>query len=369
LAFVAAGPTIAQLGRFAKLPPEQSLSRDETLAASMKKLPSNGNDALWLFPSKAPPATPSGGEGTAVAVQLSAKALKFVSVTPGARLPALAKLQKKASEPVLRFLPGDAFLVASFNADPQSLLEIWNEVTSERLRRGFTEAGFDVKADVLDNLKPGAGVAVSVSPEVKLGVGLPALDVRRTNPFRYVHLSGIAHAKDGAAAARTLEKLVTAAPRFQAKIEPSERSGKKVFLTSYAQGEGVHFAAVGSDVVFGSPLGRFDQLLAVAEGKVPDAGPGDKSQRSASTSTALNGTEWSSMVEDKPVVVVVDLQRLAQSLRELPSEAWGIGGFAIKATTLRWLEAMADLKAVTLSLAGGDGAIHGEVSLRLGGQP
>jgi hypothetical protein len=48
----------------------------------------------------------------------------------------------------------------------------------------------------------------------------------------------------------------------------------------------------------------------------------------------------------------------------MPSSAWGIGGFAIKATTIRWLDAIDDLRAVTAGLYAKDGALEVEVDLR-----
>ena len=53
-----------------------------------------------------------------------------------------------------------------------------------------------------------------------------------------------------------------------------------------------------------------------------------------------------------------------KAIRNLPTSAWGIGGFAIKATTLRWLDAMDDLRAVTAVAYAKDGAVQLEVDLR-----
>ena len=48
---------------------------------------------------------------------------------------------------------------------------------------------------------------------------------------------------------------------------------------------------------------------------------------------------------------MLDLRKLSDAVKNLPSEAWGVGGFAIRATALRWLEATDDLRAITFSLA------------------
>jgi len=68
----------------------------------------------------------------------------------------------------------------------------------------------------------------------------------------------------------------------------------------------------------------------------------------------------------EPVLgAVLDWKRLSDAVKALPSEAWGIGGFAIKATTVRWLDATDDLRAVTLGLSQKDKALQAELTLWL----
>ena len=64
--------------------------------------------------------------------------------------------------------------------------------------------------------------------------------------------------------------------------------------------------------------------------------------------------------------MVIDLNRLATSVRDLPASAWGLGGFAIKATTVRWLDATDDLKAVTASAGANGKALQVNVALVFG---
>ncbi|MFY0580258.1 hypothetical protein ACN28S_43800 [Cystobacter fuscus] len=66
---------------------------------------------------------------------------------------------------------------------------------------------------------------------------------------------------------------------------------------------------------------------------------------------------------------MLDLRKLAEAVKALPSEAWGIGGFAIKATTVRFLDATDDLRAVTLAVSGKDKALQAELTLWLAARP
>ena len=70
---------------------------------------------------------------------------------------------------------------------------------------------------------------------------------------------------------------------------------------------------------------------------------------------------------DEAISVVIDLNKLAGSVRALPESAWGLGGFAIKATTVRWLDATDDLKRVTISVGAKDKVVQAKVMLTLGG--
>ena len=45
---------------------------------------------------------------------------------------------------------------------------------------------------------------------------------------------------------------------------------------------------------------------------------------------------------------------------------WGLGGFAIKETTVRWLDATDDLKAISISVGAKEKAVQAKVQLTLG---
>jgi hypothetical protein len=79
--------------------------------------------------------------------------------------------------------------------------------------------------------------------------------------------------------------------------------------------------------------------------------------------------ELKKVLNQKAAAVVVDLRKLAGQIQSLPSEAWGVGGFAIKASTLRWLDATDDLVAFTLSAEAKGQFVQGELTLSLQPQP
>jgi hypothetical protein len=201
----------------------------------------------------------------------------------------------------------------------------------------------DLEVDVLAHVRPGVVAALSLAERPPLGRGLPSLQLGRTNPFTYVGLSGVAPLDGADAGVAALQQVVALAPRLGAEMKRQDRGEATAFLTSYSQGEGVHFAVRGARAYFASPVERLDRLLAGAEG--------GRGAGRAGEGAAL----WAEL----------DLARLAQSVRDLPESAWGLGGFAMKGTALRWLEAIDDLRALTLELSAGERVLSGRLSLVL----
>jgi len=255
----------------------------------------------------------------------------------------LSMFQSKPGAELTGYLPRDAFLVARYQGDPASLGLLTPTLFGPYLAKAFKDAGFDPTVELLARLEPGVCASLSLAERPPLGQGMPSIDIRRTNPFSFAHLSGAATVKPGEDAVAVLEKLSALAPKFGAEMKRADRAGAPAFLTSYAQGEGVHVAFKAPHVFFGSPVQRLDALL-LADG-------------SAAPPVAGFGAD--------AVEVVLDLRRLAASVRGLPESAWGLGGFAMKATAVRWLEAVDDLTALDLQVGSGDGALQARLALEL----
>jgi len=343
-ALVATDDGISKLPMMATLTETDALSNDAELKAAQARLAGERDVFAWL-----PPGSPVLHRfpvvSALVTASLSPKGLAVAVDAPWRGDAAqLSVLEPKPGADLLGLLPRDAFLVLRFLGDPQRLAPFTDELLGPYLAKAFREAGFDVKAEVLEKLKPGAVLSLSLAERPPMDRGVPTLDIRRTNPFAYAHLSGAAPLASKDTAWPTLDKVAALAPRFGAQMQKADREGGPALITTYAQGEGVHFAVKGDAVLFASPVQRLDALVKRdGQGGSPVAGLGEDA-----------------------VSAAVDLSRLSQSVRALPESAWGIGGFAIKATTVRWLDATDDLKAVTLSMSAKDKAVQARVVLSLG---
>lgn len=352
-ALLGAGASVATLRTLATLPQEQSLAGEPVLAASLQRLPKERDFHVWLPGGTGLLVPPGTVQGLTFTGRIEEGAVTVHADAPWpdtqASLAALDPMKEGAD--LTGALPADSFLVARFRGDPSHLEGAWPYLLGGYITRAVQKSGLDMRGAVLDNLKPGIVLGMSLSPTVNLGAGMPALDLRRTNPFRFVHLVAMADTEDAAKTQATLEKLPAMAEDFGAKVEPADLKGQRVYLTSYRAGEGAHFAlAPNGRLVVAAPRARLEATLA-SLAQPAGEGPVAEDLRDAGRDAAF--------------VAVLDLKRLSEAVKNLPSEAWGIGGFAIKATTVRWLEATDDLRAVTLAVSRKDKALQAEISLRL----
>ncbi len=350
-ALLGAGAMVSQLSGYATLPADKSLAQEPLLSASLKRLPAE-RDFYAFLPGGIGFLVPAGTtQSVTLTGSLGERAVTVRLDTPWPDTQeSLAALVPQQSPELLGYLPADSFLVARYQGDPSQLGGVWPYLVGSYVTRAVQQSGFDLKGELLDKLKPGLVSGISLAPTVQLGAGMPALDPRRINPFRYVHLVVVGEAKDTTSLPATLEKVPAMAPRFGAEVKPAELGGQRVYLTSYRQGEGAHFAAVGDKVVMAAPQSRLESALTGLKG------PAGQNPVAEDLRGALQG----------PVLgAVLDWRRLSDAVKGLPSEAWGIGGFAIKATTVRWLEATDDLRAVTLGLSEKEKAVQAELTLWL----
>ncbi len=347
---LAPGTAVARLPELASMPVEKSLAEEPVLAASLARLPQERDFHIYLQGGTrlVPPGSVQGLTLTGF-IEERAVTLRADAPWPDTQI-SLAPLAPQSGPELLGYLPDDSVLVARYRGDPSTLGSVWPYLVGPYITRAVQQSGFDLKGQVLENLQPGLVAGVALAPTAQFGSGIPALDIRRTNPFRYLHLVVVGEAKDAAKAQSTLAKVPEIAGNFGAEVKPEEVAGHRAYLTSYRAGEGAHFAEVGGKLVLAAPRSRLESLLK-GLGSPPAQSP--------------LAEELSGAVKDPVLAVVLDLRKLADSVRALPSEAWGVGGFAIKATTVRWLEATDDLRAVTLSLSQKEKAIQAEVSLRL----
>lgn len=339
-AFVARDETIAKLGQAASLGETDRLSKDAELAGALAG--AAPHDVFAWLGSGSPVLQATPLLNAFVTLSLSSTAAEVRVLGQWKDKPELlAALTPQKAPDFSPVLPADAFLVGRYSGDAKGLSSISRQLLGPHLARAFELGGFELKTEVLDRVQPGTVFSLSLADRPPMDRGVPSFDIRQTNPFAYAHLSGLAPVTSADVIMPTLEKVAQVAPRFGAKLEKQQRDGRDLYFTTWSQGQGVHFGPKGAAVAFGSPVQRLDALLA------SEAAP--KAETLASH--ALEAS--------------IDLGKLGASVRALPESAWGLGGFALKPTTVRWIDATDDLKAISFTASAKDGKVVAALRLSL----
>jgi hypothetical protein len=345
-AFVAAAAMVGQLPGHAAIDAEQSLAVEPTLTSALKRSGATSLAYAWLSPrfARSSSLAPS---GATLVLDITAQRLRVRGYAPSATGSILSALevQPPPSQSLLQYLPDDSFLVARFAGPPDRLGPILQRLLGKAMDRAFD--------DVLANLAPGAIASLSLAPSAALS-SMPALDVRQTNPFHFFHFVALAPVRDREKARQLLSQSPALGSRMGVRIEERQEQGERIYAATYAKGEGAHLALVGQTAAIGSPL---KTLLATVERlkSPPGAAQGPLSD------PKLRGEL------DGAAVMVIDLPRLASSIRSLPTSSWGVGGFAIRAAALRWLTALEDLRGLSVHFSGSEQTLELEVSLQFAG--
>ena len=291
--------------------------------------------------------------GATLALQLETKALTVRADVPWPeRAAMLGSLVATKDAPVLLGrLPPSAFAVLRYTGDAAALGDFWTWLVGARVTRAMQQAGVDVKQEILGQPEAGTGglaLAGAHRPDdrpARAGrAAHQSLLLRALHPRRR-------HARSGADRPVSSRSSRRSRRAWARAPTSAELAGQKVWLTRYAAGRG---GARGA----GGQL-RDPGLSRALAGRLPSPGCRE------SPGTSPLAAELQPVLEGHALAVVVDLHALAAEVRALPEEAWGIGGFALKPTTVRWLDALKELRAVTATLDARDQALQADVTLRL----
>ncbi len=330
-------------------PRTESLAAEPRYEAVAKKL--DGSLAFAFLPQGSPLARASAllPYGLGAGLQVTPQALRLRLEVPLTedQLVSFGSLAKADGKELLGALDPDAFFAARVGGEPEKIGPLLKTLTPQFLLNTLKRGNLDLDSEILANLKPGMAVSMRLAPTAELS-SVPELDPRRTNPFKYLHLSALAQPKDAAKARETLGKVAAIAPRFGSKISEREVEGTKVYVATYHLGEGASFAGTDSHVLISGGEGRMEALFdRLKTGKGLELG--DAAAKQA--------------FETEGFVFFLDLTRLVASVNSLPDSAYGVGGFAIKAAISRWLSAVEELKAVTLAGRVEDKALRIDLSV------
>src|SRR6185295_12536454 len=199
--FVAQGPLGARLPELASVGESAALSTEAEYQSALKQLPKERHLLLRLPPTSAY-SRRGAMHGALASLALGADALTVSTVQPWPNTETSVELLKpqQGAPDLFGMAAPDAFLLARSTGDPLGLAPLWPVLAGRWVENAVKESGFDLNGEILGNLKPGSVLSLSLAPTVNLATGVPQLDVRRTNPFGYVHLVVAGEVKDPAKA-------------------------------------------------------------------------------------------------------------------------------------------------------------------------
>ncbi|MFT3917783.1 MAG: hypothetical protein QM704_27975 [Anaeromyxobacteraceae bacterium] len=326
-----AGPAIA--GDAAGLDPARALAAAPAFAAARRAL-GDGEAAVAFLPPRA--AAASGlaplRDGAAVSLSASEGRLRVrAAVLLGDRAPGwLAALAPRGAGGALAGrLEAGAALVARLDADPAVLGPRLAGLVPAGPREALAARGLDLERDVFAVLGPGGAIAASLSPRFSL-VGLTG-EVLRDDPPRAFELEAVVPVRAGAAEAALRWA------RYADPARPPKAGPDGIVRVPTPSGE-IAWKLVGDRLALacGRP-GRLEPLLARLE-----AGAGEAwTPPVAGAKAALEGG---------PGGLVLDVPRLARSVRSLPPSSFGAGptGFVVRSVIDRFVAPAERLSAVWL---------------------
>lgn len=232
-------------------------------------------------------------------------------------------------------LPPAAFLAGRLGGDVGRLAGRLLPLLPPAAASALAGAGVDPRADLLDELAPGAAAAIALAPTFDVGTASrgPA-DLAGSDVFRLVHLAALLEVRDPARAAAALEKLARAAPRLGLTAAPRPGPGG---LPGWRVGFGASALDLALDGRRLAIAGGAGQLEALLGGGARYRGPTE----AARAALARGGGG-----------LVLDLGQLVKSFRALPASAYGTGpdAFVMRSLAERLVDPASRLAAVSARL-------------------
>ena len=241
-------------------------------------------------------------------------------------------------------LPPEAALLVRFAGDPAEATRRLEPWFPPEVKKAFSAQRLDPVTGLSPAFGPGGALALALAPTFTLtDFSSPRFDLRRVDPFSFVHLDAVLPVRDAAVLRAFLARLQKAGPRLSLKVAARGPAAEPTGWTlSWGKAQ-LGLALSGGRLLLSGGAPRLAALEARPAAGQGYAAPGPAAR--AALSTGLGGA-------------VLDVEHLARSVEVLPEEAYGTGPNAVVMRSLvnRYLEPATALATISLRLELAPGA-------------
>ena len=349
-ALLASGPDAPEaVAAAATLPEDRSLWKSPAAARAREALGPG-----WLVTVL----VPAGSTALAdlrVARDGAALGIRAESARLGLRLALLLSPEREAwwkalrgdgavDEGAVALLPPEAALVLRFAGDPAEATRRLEPWLPPEAKKALVAQRLDPVAGLAPALGPGGALSLALAPTFTLtDFSSPRFDLRRVDPFSFVHLDAVLPVRDAAVLRAFVARLQKAGPRLSLKVVPRGPAAEPTGWTlSWGKAQ-VGLALDGARLLVSGGAHRLAALEARSTGGEGYAAPGPAAR--TALSSGLGGA-------------VLDVEHMARSVEVLPEEAYGTGPNAVVMRSLvnRYLEPATALSTIALRLELAPGA-------------
>jgi hypothetical protein len=243
-----------------------------------------------------------------------------------------------ADEGAVALLLPEAALLLRFGGDPAEVARRLEPWLPPEVKKALAAQRLDPVAGLSPAFAPAGALSLALAPTFTLtDFSSPRFDLRRVDPFSFVHLDAVLPVRDAAVLRAFLARLQKAGPRLSLKVVPRGPAAEPTGWTlSWGKAQ-LGLALAGGRLLVAGGAPRLAALEARSTGGEGYAAPGPAAR--AALSSGLGGA-------------VLDVEHLARSVEALPEEAYGTGPNAVVMRSLvnRYLEPATALSTVTLRL-------------------
>jgi len=350
-ALLAAGPDGPEAVAVAALLPEEGSLWKSPAAARAREALGSGWLVSVIVPAGSPAIADLRAARDGIAIGIRAEAAQL-----GVRVAILFSPEREAwwkalagigpvTEGSVALLPPEAALVVRWAGDPAETARRLEPWYPPNVKKAFAAHKLDPVRDLSPAFGPGGAASLALAPTFTVtDFASPRFDLRRSDPFSFLHLDAALPVRDPAVLRAFLARLQKSSRALAIQVVPRGPASAPSGWTLAWGAAHVGLSLSGDRLLVAGGA----QRLAALESRGAAGGPGFEPATPAAARALSSGLGGA----------VLDVDHLAKAVEALPEEAYGTGPNAVVMRSLvtRYLEPAGSLVSISLRLELAPGA-------------